>query len=58
MGMESFNICLDIIMQHLLECDERLEEALILEKEDTIVEFYRGQKSALTKVLRDLNKVK
>ena len=58
MEMESFNVCLDIIMQHMLECDERLEEALILEKEDTIVEFYRGQKSALTKVLRDLNKVK
>lgn len=58
MEKESFQICLDIIMQHMLECDERLEEALILEKEDTIVEFYRGQKSALTKVLRDLNKVK
>lgn len=58
MDDKSFIICLDIILGHLQECDEKLEEALILQKEETIVEFYRGQKAALTKVMRDINKAK
>lgn len=58
MDEQSFNVCIGIVMDHLAECDDKLEEALILQKEETIIEFYRGQKAALTKVLRDINKVK
>lgn len=45
-------------MDMMEECDNVLEEAIILQKEETFIEFHRGQKAALTKVLRELNKAK
>jgi hypothetical protein len=49
---------LNIVKNMLDECNDTIEENSILGKDETVMEFYHGYKSALVKVIRAFDEVK
>lgn len=51
------NEIIGIIMDRLFDVDEKIEEYLILGKDEILIDYLRGEKHAYTQLLRDVKKL-